>query len=55
MFRGNAMRTGISSSSLPRKLSLQWIIELGPIIASPVYENSTLYSSTITGRIFALN
>ena len=55
MFRGNAMRTGISSSSLPRKPSLRWLIELGPIIASPVYENSILYSSTITGRIFALN
>jgi outer membrane protein assembly factor BamB len=55
MFRGNTMRTGISSSSLPKKPSLQWLIELGPTIASPVYENSTLYSSTITGRIFALN
>ena len=55
MFRGNAMRTGISSSSLPRRPSLQWLIELGPIIASPVYENSTLYAPTITGRIFALN
>ena len=49
------MRTGVSSSSLPKKPSLQWLIELGTTIASPVYENSTLYSSTITGRIFALN
>jgi outer membrane protein assembly factor BamB len=55
MFRGNPMRTGISGSSLARKPSLQWLIELGPIIASPVFENSTLYAPTITGRIFALN
>jgi outer membrane protein assembly factor BamB len=55
MFRGNPMRTGISGSSLARKPSLQWLIELGPMIASPVFENSTLYASTITGRIFALN
>jgi len=55
MFRGNAMRTGITRSSLSKKPSLAWLIELGPMIASPVFENGTLYSSTITGRIFALN
>ena len=55
MFRGNPMRTGISGSSFARKPSLQWLIELGPIIASPVFDNSTLYVPTITGRIYALN
>jgi outer membrane protein assembly factor BamB len=55
MFRGNPMRTGKSGSSFARKPSLQWLIELGPIIASPVFDKSTLYASTITGRIFALN
>jgi outer membrane protein assembly factor BamB len=55
MFRGNAMRTGISRSSFARKPSLQWLIEIGPIIASPVFENGTLYAPTITGTIFALN
>lgn len=49
------MRTGITRSSLSKKPSLAWLIELGPMIASPVFENGTLYSSTITGRIFALN
>jgi outer membrane protein assembly factor BamB len=49
------MRTGVSSSHLTGKLVLQWIIELGPIIASPVFESSTLYVPTITGRVFALN
>jgi eukaryotic-like serine/threonine-protein kinase len=53
MFRGNAMRTGMSRSSLARKPSLQWLIELGPIVASPVFENGTLYAPTITGKIFA--
>jgi len=55
MFRGNPMRTGVSSSHLTEKLALQWIIELGPIIASPVFESSILYVPTITGRVFALN
>ena len=48
------MRTGLSSSSVPRKPSLQWIIELGPMVASPVFDNNTIYSATITGRIYAL-
>ena len=54
MFRGNVMRTGISSSNLARRPSLQWVIELGPIVASPAVDNSILYAATITGRIFAL-
>lgn len=48
------MRTGLSSSSVPRKPSLQWILELGPMVASPVFDNNTIYSATITGRIYAL-
>jgi outer membrane protein assembly factor BamB len=55
MFRGNPMRTGISRSSLARKPSLQWLIDLGPIVGSPVFDNSILYVPTVTGRIFALN
>jgi eukaryotic-like serine/threonine-protein kinase len=55
MFRGNAMRTGISSSSLSRRPSLRWIIEFGPMVASPIYDNSIIYAATITGRIFATN
>jgi outer membrane protein assembly factor BamB len=54
MFRGNVMRTGISSSNLSRTPSLQWMKELGPMIASPVFENSVVYAATMTGRIFAL-
>ena len=54
MFRGNVMRTGISSSNLSRRPHLQWVIELGPIVASPAVDNGILYAATITGRIFAL-
>jgi outer membrane protein assembly factor BamB len=55
MFKGNAKRTGISSSKLSRKPSLQWIKEFGPMVASPVYDNDSVYAATITGRIFAVN
>src|SRR5881396_3097473 len=54
MFRGNVMRTGISSSNLSRTPSLQRVIELGPMVASPVFDNSIVYAATVTGRIFAL-
>jgi outer membrane protein assembly factor BamB len=54
MFRGNVMRTGISSSNLSRTPSLQRVMELGPMVASPVFDNSIVYAATITGRIFAL-
>ena len=54
MFRGNVMRTGISSSNLSRTPSLQRVMELGPMVASPVFHNSIVYAATITGRIFAL-
>jgi outer membrane protein assembly factor BamB len=55
MFRGNAMRTGLSSSNLPRRPSLSQIIEFGPMVASPIYDNDIIYVATITGRIFAAN
>ncbi|MGB6528427.1 MAG: PQQ-binding-like beta-propeller repeat protein, partial [Candidatus Nitrosopolaris sp.] len=55
MFRGSAMRTGVSASRIPRKPSLLWIKEVGPTVSSPVFVNGTIYVSTITGRIFALN
>ena len=55
MFRGNSMRTGLPSSTVSRKPSLQWIIELGPIVASPVFDNNVIYAATITGRIYAVH
>src|SRR5919202_4859740 len=55
MFRGNAMRTGISSSTLSAKPSLKWVTELGPMISSPIIDNGIVYVATTTGRIFALN
>lgn len=55
MFRGNVMRTGVSSSKLSRKPYLQWVMELGPLVASPVVDNGILYAATITGRIFAVH
>jgi outer membrane protein assembly factor BamB len=53
VFRGNAKRTGISSSNVFRRPSLQWIIEFGPMVASPIYDNNFVYAATITGRIYA--
>jgi outer membrane protein assembly factor BamB len=49
------MRTGISASRIRRKPSLLWVTEVGPIISSPLFAQGTIYVSTITGRIFALN
>jgi outer membrane protein assembly factor BamB len=55
MFRGSAMRTGVSASRIPSKPSLLWVKEVGPSLSSPVFVDGTIYVSTITGRIFALN
>ena len=55
MFRGNSMRTGVSASNISRKPSLLWVTEVGPVVSSPVFGEGTIYVSTITGRIFALN
>ena len=55
MFRGSAMRTGISASRISRKPSLLWVTEVGPTVSSPIFADDTIYVSTITGRIFALN
>jgi outer membrane protein assembly factor BamB len=55
MFRGNAMRTGISSSTLSARPSLKWVTELGPMISSPIIDNGIVYVATTAGRIFALN
>jgi glucose dehydrogenase len=55
MFRGSAMRTGVSASRISRKPSLLWVKEVGPSVSSPVFVDGTVYVSTITGRIFALN
>lgn len=49
------MRTGVSASRISRKPSLLWITEVGPTVSSPVFAQDTIYISTITGRIFALN
>ena len=49
------MRTGVSESRIPRKPSLLWVTEVGPSVSSPVFADGTIYISTITGRIFALN
>ncbi len=55
MFRGNSKHTGTSSSKLSKRPHLQWVIELGPLVASPVVNNGTLFAATITGRVFALD
>jgi outer membrane protein assembly factor BamB len=53
MFRGNVKRNGLSSSSLTGRPFLRWIVEFGPMVASPIYDNDIVYVATITGRIFA--
>ncbi|MFL6316424.1 MAG: PQQ-binding-like beta-propeller repeat protein [Nitrososphaeraceae archaeon] len=55
MFRGSSMRTGISASKISSKPSLLEVMEVGPAVSSPVFEDGTIYISTITGRIFAVN
>ncbi len=54
MFRGDPMRTGVSSSSLSKNPHFRWVLEIGPLIASPVADNDVVYASTITGRVFAI-
>src|SRR5215210_9458553 len=55
MVRGDNGRTGASySSRLSKSPHLLWVIELGPLIASPVVDKGVLYASTITGRVFAV-
>jgi outer membrane protein assembly factor BamB len=49
------MRTGVSAPRIPRKPSLLWVKEVGRIVSSPLFANDTIYVSTVTGRIFALN
>jgi outer membrane protein assembly factor BamB len=49
------MRTGLSASKIPRRPSLLWVTEVGPSISSPILVDGTIYISTITGQIFALN
>jgi hypothetical protein len=49
------MRTGASASKISRKPSLLWVTEVGPSVSSPIFVQGTIYVSTITGRIFALN
>lgn len=49
------MRTGVSASNISRKPSLLWVTEVGPVVSSPVFGEGTIYVSTVTGRIFALN
>ena len=55
MFRGSSMRTGVSASKISCRPSLLWVMEIGPAVSSPVFVDGTIYISTITGRIFALN
>ena len=49
------MRTGVSESKISCKPSLLWVTEVGPALSSPVFEDGSIYISTITGRIFAIN
>jgi outer membrane protein assembly factor BamB len=53
-FKGNIMRTGRSEFPFLRKPSFRFMIKLGPILSSPVFDNKAVYVSTITGRIYRI-
>ena len=55
MFRGSPRRTGVSASRISSRPLLLWVTEIGPSVSSPLFEGGTIYISTITGRIFAIN
>lgn len=56
MFRGNLAMTGVSASSLPDQLQLQWTFETKDSIeaTAAIFEN-TVYFTTCDGRCYALN
>ena len=45
MFRGSAKRPGISSLTYLEGPSLQWIAELGPMVALPIYDNDIVHAA----------
>ncbi len=49
------MRTGVSSSNVAKKPSSLWMVELGEIVASPVFSKNVLYVPSMMGKISALN
>jgi outer membrane protein assembly factor BamB len=53
-FKGNIMRTGRSEFPFLRKPSFRFMIKLGPILSSPVFDKKAVYVSTITGRIYRI-
>lgn len=55
VFRGNEERSGVFAGKLSRELSLFWVIELEPMISSPIFHNNIVYNSTIAGKIFAID
>lgn len=55
LFRGNDKRSGNFRGKFTRKLSLFWVIELEPMISSPIFHNNIVYNSTLSGKIFAID
>jgi eukaryotic-like serine/threonine-protein kinase len=53
-FKGSSQRTGTTSSAFLRKPTFKTVIELGPILSSPVSDNASVYVCTITGRIYRI-
>ena len=45
----------MSASRISCRPLLLWVTEIGPSVSSPLFEDGTIYISTITGRIFAIN
>jgi hypothetical protein len=45
MFRGSARRAGISSLPYLEGPSLQWIAELGPVVALPIYDSGIVQAA----------
>lgn len=55
LFRGNAERSGNFYGDLKQELSLFWVMQLEPMICSPIFHNNIVYNSTISGKIIAID
>ncbi len=56
VYRGNALATGVSTSSLPESLDVAWKYreEIGPIEATPVVLDGIVYVGDVDGNFLAL-
>lgn len=53
-FKGSTWRTGTSEYAFLRKPFLKNMIKVGPVLASPVSDNESVYVGTLTGRMYRI-